>query len=412
MPIRKPFTLMNTYRDAMKHLTRILALGLGLILPAGCNLTTQAPISVTATSIVGGKPTVLITSPQNNAEVAVGTQVLVSAVATDNVGVTRVQLAANNQIVKTVSSESPSGQRNFQVVLDYTPRETGTVTLQILAYRDAIASDPALVTIVVKTAITAPTATSGISVPGQPGGGVPQPPVIDPNDPTCRALTNTNLNLRTGPGTNYDRITVLAAGAVVPIIGRVADNSWWQVRSGSSTGWVSAQYTSVYGICTATPIVAAPPTPTGIVPTATNRPPGPPTVTNTPIPAGNPNLVVASISIGGPVSITVPLDGNVTYSAVITNRGTAAAGPFTVVGQSINTTGTPTPAFPGTGGASSIGVVNSLGAGNSITLNGMVTTVTAGQAYTIWVTVDPNNQVNEGSGESDNSLGFTFTTAP
>ncbi len=396
----------------MKHLTRILSLGLGLILLAGCNLTTQAPISATATSIVGGKPTVIITSPQNNTEVALGTQVLVSAVATDNVGVTRVQLAANNQIVKTVSSESPSGQRNFQVVLDYTPRETGTVTLQILAYRDAIASDPALVTIAVKSAITVPTATSGISVPGQPGG-LPQPPVIDPNDPTCRALTNTSLNLRTGPGTNYDRITVLAPGAVVPIIGRVADNSWWQVRSGNNIGWVSAQFTSVYGICTATPIVAAPPTPTPIVPTATNRPPGPPTLTNTPVPVGSPNLVVASISIGGPVSITTPLDGIVTYSAVITNRGAAAAGPFTVVGQAISTaTAAPTPAFPGTGSATSIGVVNGLAAGSSITLNGTVTGVVANQAYTIWVTVDPANQVNEGSGESDNSLAFTFTTTP
>jgi hypothetical protein len=42
-------------------------------------------------------------------------------VATDAVGITRVQLLANNQLVKTVSSESVNGEREMAAVLDLHP---------------------------------------------------------------------------------------------------------------------------------------------------------------------------------------------------------------------------------------------------------------------------------------------------
>ncbi|MBL8117621.1 MAG: SH3 domain-containing protein [Anaerolineae bacterium] len=359
----------------MMRYVRLLLL-LIVLTASACNLSTQPPTTepdVIPTTDLSTRPEVAISSPSDGDEVAVGTQVFVNATATDTIGVTRMQLIANNQIVKTVSSESPSGQQSFQVLLDYTPRQAGDVNLQVVAYRGAIASDPASVDIIVKSSQALVTATIAPVVPG---------PSIDPNDPTCRALTNTGLNLRTGPGTNYDRITLLPGGAVVPIIGRIGDNSWWQVRYGINVGWISAQYTSVYGICTSTPIISPPPspTPTGTTatptPTATRTPTATPSITVTP---GKADLIVANIV--GPTSTTIAASP-VTYAVTITNTGTGPSGTFSSK-----------VALPdGTQG--DLGVVSTLSAGESITLNIDITFTTTG-SYTMQVQVDSSNQVDE-----------------
>jgi len=343
---------------------------------SGCNLSSQPPTDEpldVATAETGGRPVVTIDSPNDGAEVNVGTQVFVTANATDAVGVTRMQLLANNQIVKTVSSESPSGQRNFQVILDYTPRAEGDVNLQVVAYRGAIASDPADVAIKVKSP------QAQIEPTLQPVDNVP---AIDPNDPTCRALTNTGLNLRSGPGTVYDRVGLVAGGAVVPIVGRVGDNSWWQVRYGITVGWVSGQYTSIYGICSSVPVINPPPTPTptGRTPTPiatiTQTPTPQPTITVTP---GKADLVVASIA--GPTNTTVAASP-VTYSVTITNTGSGPSGSFSSTVKLPN------------GTDANLGVVSNLNAGESISLN-IDIPFTAATSYTLIAVVDSASQVNE-----------------
>lgn len=351
---------------------------------SACNLTSQAPTAVTPLDVptiqASGKPVVIITSPQASSEVTVNTPVLVSASATDSVGVTRVQLLANGQIVQTRSSEAASGQTTLQAVLDYTPRQQGNVTLQVIAFRGAIASDPAQVDIVVRATQAQVTATINLSN----NNGSSSVPVIDPNDPTCRALTNTGLNVRRGPGTGYDKITVLAAGTVVPIVGRVGDNSWWQVNSGFNVGWVSAEFTSVYGICNAVPIVAAPATATSNVPTTaptftpqpTFTPKPPPAATATP---GKADLVVASI--GGSTTVTLP-SGAVSYSVTITNTG---AGPSGAFANKVSVSD---------GTEKDLGVVSNLNAGESISLTFELTFTAAG-SYNITATADSNSQVAE-----------------
>src|SRR5690606_39205669 len=101
--------------------------------------------------------------------------------------------------------------------LDYRPRSEGTLNLQVIAYRGALASEPAPLTLVVRQNVQQVTATSA---------PVNNAPVINPNDPTCRVLTTTGLNLRSGPSTNYNVITVLASGTVAPIVGRLGSNEW------------------------------------------------------------------------------------------------------------------------------------------------------------------------------------------
>ncbi|MCB9452744.1 MAG: SH3 domain-containing protein [Anaerolineaceae bacterium] len=357
-----------------------------LLAVSACNLSSQPPSEEPVDNVppadTSGKPVVTIVTPQDGGETVVGQQMFVTADATDTVGVTRVQLLANNQIVKTVSSESASGQREMNVLLDYTPRVEGTVTLQVIAFRGALQSDPAQITISVRqeTQVTQPV--------DQPTGV----PVIDPNDPTCRALTNTGLNFRAGPGTNYAIITVLPAGTVVPIVGRLGDNSWWQVQQGINIGWVSASFTTQYGICGAVPVVQPPASPTSNVPTSTLTATPTLTRTATPIPSftptpGKPDLLVSGIN--GPTELTLP--GVVSpdepgatgeYTVTITNTGSGSSGQFIVAVTVVS------------GDQSAEIGVSNLDPGQSISLTAELTFTDAG-TYIIQAEADSTHVVDE-----------------
>jgi len=203
------------------------------------------------------------------------------------------------------------------------------------------------------------------------------------------------LNVRTGPNTSFPVVTTLAAGSVVPIIGRTAANDWWQVRvSGVLTGWVAAPYTTVYGNCTLIPVIQSPPTPTISAPTATATliPPTntltltavPPTLTATP---GLPDLVVTSII--GPNAVNLGA-GNTptiaTFAVTISNTGQSAADQFTSTLQ-----------IQGVGVAQPIGVVANLLPGQSIVLNGVLAFDTVGTFTVVAVADFAGAEVSKGN---------------
>lgn len=376
---------------------RLLLLPLLLILGA-CNLTAQPPTAepITVPTInPGGKPVVTITAPKQGDEIVVGSQMFVTANARDAVGVTRVQLLANDQIVKTISSESSSGQTNFDVLLDYTPRSEGQVVLELIAYRGAIASDPATVTVNVRRNQAQVTATI------RPQTSVP---IIDPNDPTCRLLTNVGLRMRTGPGVAFQQILVLNAGIVAPITGRTGSNDWFQIQYGSRSGWVAAQnpansnekYVSLYGNCFNVPVITPPATPT---PFPTFMPTFTPAPTFTPLPSvtpGRPDLIVTSIT--GDANVTIPSGSTEIvkqYAVTISNLGTGPSGSFS---NRIT--------LPG-GLDADLGVVSNLDPGVSIVLTVNVTFNAAG-SYELRVTADSNNNVTEVS--EVNNMGSILVT--
>jgi len=72
----------------------------------------------------------------------------------------------------------------------------------------------------------------------------------------CSVQVSTDqLNLRGGPGTEFDRVTRLPLGEVMNVIGRNTDSSWYQVkRTAGTLGWVSAQYVGVTGDCSRAPV--------------------------------------------------------------------------------------------------------------------------------------------------------------
>ena len=50
------------------------------------------------------------------------------------------------------------------------------------------------------------------------------------------------MNVRDGPGTEYDRIGGATAGEEYTITGKSADGAWWQIDFGGQTGWINAPF--------------------------------------------------------------------------------------------------------------------------------------------------------------------------
>lgn len=72
------------------------------------------------------------------------------------------------------------------------------------------------------------------------------------------------LNVRTGPGTNYDLVTKLNRSQSMILVGRNGDSTWARVRlAGGQEGWVFTQY------LTATVPIASLPVVEGTLPTST-----------------------------------------------------------------------------------------------------------------------------------------------
>jgi len=289
---------------------------LTMILTA-CNLgnVPVTPIPTPTELIPDGVPEISIISPAAGDEFVVNEEILVSVTASDQAGVTRVQLLANGQIVKSVSSESVEGDETFSAVLDYTPRAQGAVVLRAIAYRGATASDPDEIQVEVRSSQTQVTSTP------VPGSNVPQ----IPNDGVCRALVNVGLNFREGPSTDNEIIRVLTSGTLAPITGRLGDNSWWELNVNGTTGWVAAEFTTPYGNCANVPIrQITGPTAT---PTLTRTPTLTPTstvITGGEDEDGLPDLVITNI-VGDEDVIIGAVQ---TYTVTVSNTGAGSSGQF------------------------------------------------------------------------------------
>jgi hypothetical protein len=81
----------------------------------------------------------------------------------------------------------------------------------------------------------------------------------------ARVVVLEQVNVRTGPSTNYDQIGVLIAGQTAPAIGRSPGGEWIQiVYAGAPSGvaWVFSPLVVLENVTGLLPIVEPPPTPT------------------------------------------------------------------------------------------------------------------------------------------------------
>jgi len=113
-----------------------------------------------------------------------------------------------------------------------------------------------------ETTLPPATAAPATVVPATPAPGAPTVIVTAPD----------GVNIRTGPGTEYEVIGILPQNTQAPIIGRSADGQWWVVdikATPNGQGWVSARYVTAENADNA-PVILPPGAP---APTATPIPP-------------------------------------------------------------------------------------------------------------------------------------------
>ncbi|MCB0070248.1 MAG: SH3 domain-containing protein [Caldilineaceae bacterium] len=98
----------------------------------------------------------------------------------------------------------------------------------------------------------------------------PEPP------PAAEAIINSNMNVRGGPGTNYNILGGANQGERYPVTGRSNDGTWWQINYNGQDGWVYGELVTTQNVesvqvaqnIPAPPPTAVPPTPTPVPPPA------------------------------------------------------------------------------------------------------------------------------------------------
>lgn len=364
---------MTSPRTLWRPLIVIAALMLAAL---ACNLQRGELEPTPATSAQVERPTVEILEPEPGATLVQGERFSVTARAASPSGITQVELLVNNIPVTTQPPAENLRPEELTVVLDYTPQQTGTLTLVVRAYSGGVTgqSEPLQVTV------------RGPLDPGEGGAGTPGTvvPGITPTvyNPQCRARINTSLRFRTGPGTMYDIISTFQAGQEPPIIGYAnqPDGQWWLVSSGGRTGWVSAAYTTQLGNCAGIGPAQVPPPPTQ--PPPTQPPPTQPGATATPAP---PDLRLSVLE--GPRDVTLDAGGTAqaTYIIRVRNYGGLPAGQFNVAAALL---GQP---------PRDLGIVASLGPGQEVEIpaGGVNMTFNTPGLTRLLVTVDTGNTVAE-----------------
>ncbi len=84
-----------------------------------------------------------------------------------------------------------------------------------------------------------------------------------PGAPAATVLATT-LNVRSFPSTVGSTVlTKVNAGGVYPVVGRLADNSWWQIQANGQTGWVFGQLVRVENGGSVAVVNPQPPTTSG-----------------------------------------------------------------------------------------------------------------------------------------------------
>ena len=102
----------------------------------------------------------------------------------------------------------------------------------------------------------------------------------------AEVVISSNMNVRNGPGTNYNIVGGANQGERYPVTGKNTDGSWWQIDYSGQVGWVFNDLViaeRVESVAVAQNIPAPPPT--AVPPTATPVPPPPEPAAPAPAPA-------------------------------------------------------------------------------------------------------------------------------
>ncbi|MEO6397663.1 MAG: CARDB domain-containing protein [Tepidiformaceae bacterium] len=194
------------------------------------------------------------------------------------------------------------------------------------------------------------------------------------------------VNLRTGPGENFEQVGTLTEGKIVKIIGRTANNEWLLVDMDGGR-WVKASAIDPQDSLALVPIRQVTPT---AVP-ATNTPQPSPSASPSPVPSPTANASAPDFAPTGAVAI----DGGTRLRVTVGNRGAANYAGAVVVSVSGVGPGTLTQAFN----------MNLPAGGSAVADFELNPPLSSGR--TAVVKVDPENALKE-TNEDNNSASFSI----
>jgi uncharacterized protein YraI len=83
-----------------------------------------------------------------------------------------------------------------------------------------------------------------------------EPPADQPPPAGVTATSDSNLNIREGPGTDFAKVGTLTAGVPAPVQGRTSDNNWVFIVHEGTSGWVAAWLVTITGDLNSVPVTA------------------------------------------------------------------------------------------------------------------------------------------------------------
>jgi Bacterial SH3 domain len=214
-----------------------LALSLLVVALLACNLLgdngavgspqpTQTPITDDGT-----RPNARVEAPST---AVLNEAIQIKVALNDTIGITQVTLVQEGRVVSSQPFSPPT--TNSEILLPYTPKTLGTITLQLVARRGDVESNPVQFSIQVAATQAQAGGDQGVICRGTVAGAE-------------------SLNMRNGPGTNFDILAKLPRGETLSVVGRNSEATWYKVRRGNGQeGWVNIRYVDALGDCSAAPV--------------------------------------------------------------------------------------------------------------------------------------------------------------
>jgi uncharacterized protein YraI len=246
-------------KNTCRFISRLI-LCLFILLVAGCQIARETGISI---GLEPNNPTLvsfpLIAASQIyafSADSTLPTQITLSPITPNLDYTAELRDSSGNMVATLIGSNLTNamltvapGQGLYEVAIKSEKQDSiGMLSVQVARST----SNPITTTTAFKSASTINPAMNTAL----------QPVAYIPNtlETTCAARSSVanNVNIRSGPGTTYAVIGMLANGATILVTGQSAAG-WFQVESGEETGWVSGSVVALEGQCSALPDV----TPTG-----------------------------------------------------------------------------------------------------------------------------------------------------
>ena len=233
-----------------------------------CNLVAEGTLTDDQRLVRAERPALLVLAPTQNSVYSLDSEVILHALVTDAVGVSRVEFELDipgGPQVLTYNIDNPQPNIATDVILRWQPDFPQLYFMTVRAFRAA--GDPNDVT----DDIPSNEIVIIFDVVGS-GTSVQQPPQNTAPTATTAQTENTNglqvfpsainaalpIPVRQGPGISYSVVQNIDPTATVNVVGRSEDSLWFVIELSSGYGWILRDVVLFAGDIETLPTVASP----------------------------------------------------------------------------------------------------------------------------------------------------------